>query len=1106
MLLKESAGSSPLEIFKSSLSKLRINKSSEKKKDGRRESAIPDCKDSKDCERRRKSPAVRASSKFKSLLHPGSDSQELGTGTEPSRPLNPKWRQVERELETFDNSDVEDERMLRGSRSVGSSVGGSLSMSRDNSMALTDDGYPASGRMAHPPSSQPGGMATSISAPVLRRGQRRRPGERGVLPAVQERTAADEAAVPINFPTPAPIDLPYDAEPRPSLSFAMPSPTISTPRHPIKPSPLDVGVTKRQSPRRLQGASFPSADTINGGHTPAKPRRPSLATTPYTKVVKPHPRSVLAALSSAGYRSQLESQFDLHELMIIHELDERDVERRITLRSESQLGGRGAPGRYEEVFGVPLNQCSMYASAPVVLGGHEMELPVVVVSCVEELYRHGLSEPHLFKTLPDPIRFRELVQQFNNVGVGPSPTLADETRSNICAILSTWLMTLPEPIVTQRVAGALWEWCLSGGPDGVVVNKPELVDEERRIQTAQLVLQLLPSPNYALLVYTMAFLTQVVVVQKETFKKAGLNVGLPPGDGSGGMLMKKAGLLSVEGVAELFGEWVFGGAGKVHNLLLSRSGTDASADQGVVVMMWFLERWDRISEGLFELGDGLSRDSVVVAPAVGLGVVGDRGVPNEELGGNMTPPPDDAVLSWVRGVDRGGRERGYQEAQRPSAMREDPFDALERHLRRVDVGNGVASGVGRTPESLEEASAGNPRPSFLGIPVPSSSSSTPTDNSGSVRLTSAASSSTVVGDSALSRVPSYPPNRNMKESGVGVHADAVVNIMKGLVDGVKDLQKEINLAEDQVENGRTEGVRVQEAQRLDEVEKEVQERERRKMKDDTMRMGLAQLAKSLQKLEPPLGMRPGGYSGSDGEEKEGAVVEEDGFTRIGRLASRELEGSGTLASPFSPTLLSVPVSETVSRTDTSGAASLSSVVDLNDRLCDISANGPSTSTRHFSGLSKLETLAKVDEQRKGTSDGQQIPHQAGGKDDRVVSMVDELYDDILHGYLGSSEHDDCSKGSLTRRNASTRPRSVSIPAPSPIAVTPNIMPISGLNVGPEAKKNRRSTMGPLYQTYQRDGTEEMGYKKQQEKALGELEDAKRRIEKLEKSLLGMRAS
>lgn len=41
------------------------------------------------------------------------------------------------------------------------------------------------------------------------------------------------------------------------------------------------------------------------------------------------------------------------------------------------------------VFGKPIQKASIYSSTVVALGGREHELLIVVVNCIEELYRIG---------------------------------------------------------------------------------------------------------------------------------------------------------------------------------------------------------------------------------------------------------------------------------------------------------------------------------------------------------------------------------------------------------------------------------------------------------------------------------------------------------------------------------------------------------------------------------------------------------------------------------------------------------------------------------------------------------------------------------------------
>jgi len=47
---------------------------------------------------------------------------------------------------------------------------------------------------------------------------------------------------------------------------------------------------------------------------------------------------------------------------------------------------------FSDIFGVPLNESVLRASATAILGGYRHDLPLVVFLCVEELYRTGEYE------------------------------------------------------------------------------------------------------------------------------------------------------------------------------------------------------------------------------------------------------------------------------------------------------------------------------------------------------------------------------------------------------------------------------------------------------------------------------------------------------------------------------------------------------------------------------------------------------------------------------------------------------------------------------------------------------------------------------------------
>jgi hypothetical protein len=89
----------------------------------------------------------------------------------------------------------------------------------------------------------------------------------------------------------------------------------------------------------------------------------------------------------------------------MHQLDQLDFEERDIARGNSnQTYPRGEMGKdlksiikavllilsYSLQFlGEPLRTTSIYASTTMVFGGREHKLPIIVVSCIEKLYRTG---------------------------------------------------------------------------------------------------------------------------------------------------------------------------------------------------------------------------------------------------------------------------------------------------------------------------------------------------------------------------------------------------------------------------------------------------------------------------------------------------------------------------------------------------------------------------------------------------------------------------------------------------------------------------------------------------------------------------------------------
>ena len=371
------------------------------------------------------------------------------------------------------------------------------------------------------------------------------------------------------------------------------------------------------------------------------PSHPSLAAPPQTELQRPDPKLILEALKAVPRLGRaVQERLDLHEQMMVYQLDQMDAEERNAVRCviahaavgsepSSLLSSSSLVSSTSEipsstfmrsstssntpsalaVFGTPLRKLTIYASTSTLLASRPLELPIVVVSCVEELYRTGLYQPSLFRTLPNPQRLRELVDAFNServpdgVILTPRPMAAKrklgmrwgehislhlEATADICAVTSTFLMALPEPVFPPGLFEPMWEWCgveevndvveeVKGLPvDGryvphaVETSRPRMSEREK-VLVAQLLLHLLPAPNCDLLVYLMAFFSQVALVEKENG-------------------------LGVKDLGAMFGESLFGGERNGFG-----GGTGAGGEaRGAKMMSWLLKRWGLISHHLFD--------------------------------------------------------------------------------------------------------------------------------------------------------------------------------------------------------------------------------------------------------------------------------------------------------------------------------------------------------------------------------------------------------------------------------------------------------------------------------------------------------------------------
>ena len=227
-------------------------------------------------------------------------------------------------------------------------------------------------------------------------------------------------------------------------------------------------------------------------------------------------------------------------------------------------------------------------------------------------------QPHLFRTLPNRSRLLELINIFDSeeqppgsiirsrqssgqkgapvCGFGAQTSLHLESTPDICALLTTYLSSLPEPILSPFLFLPIWDWCGLEDDEADTIQRQEssgrrlssiplartytTPTETKHLHIAQLLLHLLPSPNFSLLVYLLAFFSQVALVREEN------GVG-------------------IDDLSRIFGGRIFGGGSSSSN---STSGdtvfnTTQTRREGEVMMAWFLRRWAPLSEGLFDVID-----------------------------------------------------------------------------------------------------------------------------------------------------------------------------------------------------------------------------------------------------------------------------------------------------------------------------------------------------------------------------------------------------------------------------------------------------------------------------------------------------------------------
>ncbi|KAI0325686.1 Rho GTPase activation protein [Cubamyces sp. BRFM 1775] len=384
----------------------------------------------------------------------------------------------------------------------------------------------------------------------------------------------------------------------------------------LRPRATSVRVSARHG-ASASGCHANAGAAGGAGHLPHRPRSAS----------QPASIPVFCPSSPRGVLRSLRDVLDLEGMQLEECLDVRQVfERWEKGLARCEAVQQQQPQKIQKTFGAPVSVAVKGASMSTVLGGYQLDVPWVVYACVEELNRTGIYQPGLFRAVPNRTRLARLIDAFDlpcpAYAVSPdeddmcpkvAPTasvtrasLRKESMPDICALLKTYLDLLPEPLLDANLASALYTLCvkpclaredemdeMASDSDGgyfashshararsappvassshMSLDVPMTPSEHRNAQLsleapqillAQHILRLAPPHALALLAYLLGFFTQLP---------------LCPDNG-----------MDFADVARMFGRVLVGGP-------------RADADVVRECVRWLLERWTRVSDGLFDV-------------------------------------------------------------------------------------------------------------------------------------------------------------------------------------------------------------------------------------------------------------------------------------------------------------------------------------------------------------------------------------------------------------------------------------------------------------------------------------------------------------------------
>ncbi|WAQ83142.1 hypothetical protein PtA15_3A509 [Puccinia triticina] len=219
----------------------------------------------------------------------------------------------------------------------------------------------------------------------------------------------------------------------------------------------------------------------------------------------------------------------------------------------------GAPTRPVKggVFGSSLEDGDTF-SCVTVIGGHKHLIPIVIFSLVEEIYARGMETPGFMRIAGKAEKIDALADAFEHAPLNRDGVdLASEDIHVLCSLFKRYLRALPEPLMSRELFHILWSFCVRQRKS---TNPGHL---KSTIAAAQCIMRLMPPRSFSLLIYVVAFLSQIPLFPQCKF--------------------------SSTGIAKIFGPALFA----------SRTQRNPASDERPIqALKWVLENWNMLTDGL----------------------------------------------------------------------------------------------------------------------------------------------------------------------------------------------------------------------------------------------------------------------------------------------------------------------------------------------------------------------------------------------------------------------------------------------------------------------------------------------------------------------------